>query len=159
VGRIFIRFGSPEDADRLIAEGIVPDTRGDALKRIEQWLSEQRAGRRLVLISEDKTGLLGLLQLVFALPAGYNDPEAANGRDVAMMESLRIKPGAPQSVAGELLHQAQVLAHKKNIKTLTFCLPMTDNRALAQVKSWGFEEFRIMPEKTKMVAFFRKAVD
>ena len=159
MARIFIRFGAPEDVEPLIAAQIVLDAKGDARKRITQWLDEQKAGRRLVLIAEDKSGMLGILQLVFKLPPGYDDPEAANGRDVAMMESLRLRPGTPQGVASEMLHQAQVLAHKRAIKTLTFCLPMNDNRALAQVKSWGFEEFRIMPEKTKMLAFFRKAVE
>jgi hypothetical protein len=28
-------------------------------------------------------------------------------------------------------------------------------RALTQVKSWGFEEFHIMPEGAKLLAFFR----
>jgi hypothetical protein len=36
---------------------------------------------------------------------------------------------------------------------------MNANRALNQAKSWGFEEFRIMPEPTKMLAFFRKSID
>jgi len=30
---------------------------------------------------------------------------------------------------------------------------------LNQAKSWGFEEFRIMPEPDKMLAFFRKSLD
>lgn len=156
--KIYIRFGAPEDIERLITEGILANT-PEVRTRCELWLSEQRAGRRVVLIAEDKTGMLGVLQLVFKLPTGYSDPESANGRDIAMMDTMRLKPGAPAGISNELLHQAQVLAHKRNIKTLTFCLPMTDNRALSQVKAWGFEEYRIMPEKTKMLAFFRKAVD
>jgi hypothetical protein len=36
---------------------------------------------------------------------------------------------------------------------------MNDNRALRQARSWGFEEFRIMPEPTKMLAFFRKSIN
>jgi hypothetical protein len=31
-------------------------------------------------------------------------------------------------------------------------------RALTQVKSWGFEEFHIMPEGAKLLAFFRKRI-
>jgi hypothetical protein len=30
-----------------------------------------------------------MVQVVFRLPIGYEDPEAANGYDVAMMEGLR----------------------------------------------------------------------
>ena len=32
-------------------------------------------------------------------------------------------------------------------------------RAIHQARSWGFEEFRIMAEPTKMLAFFRKSID
>jgi len=99
------------------------------------------------------------VQIVFSFPPGYNDPEAANGRDIAMMEGLRVKPGAPAEVGNELVHEVQGIARKKNVKTLTFCLPMNQNKALAQAKRWGFEEFRIMAEKTKMLCFFRKNVD
>lgn len=112
-----------------------------------------------MLLAEDGSGILGFVQIVFAFPQGYNDPEAANGRDIAMMESLRIKPGAPAEVGNELVQEVQLVARKKNVKTLTFCLPMSQNKALAQAKRWGFEEFRIMAEKTKMLCFFRKNVD
>jgi hypothetical protein len=53
----------------------------------------------------------------------------------------------------------QNIARKRNIKTLTFLLAMGDNRGIAQAKSWGFEEFRIMPEQGRMLAFFRKSVE
>jgi hypothetical protein len=36
---------------------------------------------------------------------------------------------------------------------------MGDNRGIAQAKSWGFEEFRIMPEQGRMLAFFRKSIE
>ena len=48
---------------------------------------------------------------------------------------------------------------KKSVKTLTFLISMENSKGIAQVKSWGFEEFRIMPEGNKMLAFFRKSVD
>ena len=47
---------------------------------------------------------------------------------------------------------------KRNIKTLTFCLPMNNSRAIYQARSWGFEEFRIMPEQGRMLAFLRKSI-
>lgn len=122
-------------------------------------LAEQKVGRRLILIAEDETGLLGMVQLVFKLPVGYDDPEAANGMDVAMMESLRTRPGVPAEVGTELVAEVQRVAMKRNVKTLTFLLSMNNNKGIQQVKSWGFEEFRIMPEADKMLAFFRKSVD
>ncbi|MFN2527940.1 MAG: hypothetical protein ABR584_04390 [Candidatus Baltobacteraceae bacterium] len=160
--KIFIRYGQDADAARLISEGLVggkPPPNETWEKRIGTWFSEQKAGRRLILVAEDGSGILGLVQIVFSFPVGYNDPEAANGRDIAMMEGLRIKPGAPAEVGNELVHEVQGIARKKNVKTLTFCLPMNQNKALAQAKRWGFEEFRIMAEKTKMLCFFRKNVD
>ena len=122
-------------------------------------LAEQKAGRRAILIAEDQSGLLGMVQLVFKLPPGYDDPEAANGMDVAMMESLRLSPNAPPEVGNELVGEVQRLAMKRKVKTLTFLISMNNTRGINQAKSWGFEEFRIMPEADKMLAFFRKSVD
>jgi hypothetical protein len=159
---IFLRFAVPGDVQRLIADAVVT---GPAPKRetwpqrIKTWLAEQQAGRRVVLVAEDETGLLGVVQIVFSFPPGYNDPEAANGMDVAMMEGLRTRAGAPAEVGTRLVEEVQRVAAKRNVKTLTFCLPMSANRALNQAKGWGFEEFRIMPEATGMLAFFRKSID
>ncbi len=122
-------------------------------------LAEQKAGRRVILVAEDRGGLLGMVQLVFKLPTGYVDPEAANGMDVAMMESLRVRPSTPPEVGTELVGEVQRLAMKRNVKTLTFLISMDNTRGINQAKSWGFEEFRIMPEADKMLAFFRKSVD
>ena len=122
-------------------------------------LGEQKAGRRAILIAEAQSGLLGMVQLVFKLPLGYDDPEAANGMDVAMIESLRVRPGAPAEVGSELVSEVQRLAMKRNVKTLTFLVSMSNTKGINQAKSWGFEEFRIMPEADKMLAFFRKSID
>lgn len=160
--KIFIRFAQASDLERLVKDGVVggpPPNKETWNQRIVKWLSEQRAGRRVILIAEDVSGLLGMVALVFRLPLGYDDPEAANGMDVAMMENLRTRPGAPPEVGNELVTEVQRLALKRNVKTLTFCIPMTNARGLQQARRWGFEEFRIMPEPGKMLAFFRKSVD
>lgn len=158
--KIFIRFAAAGDVERLIRDQVVRNEAAPKLQqRISKWLAEQQAGRRVVLVAEDETGLLGVVQLVFSFPPGYNDPEAANGMDVAMMESLRLREVAPAEVGTRLVEEVQRIASKRNVKTLTFLLPMNANRALTQAKSWGFEEFRIMPEPGKMLAFFRKSID
>ena len=160
--KIFIRFAQQSDVARLLNERIItgpPPKRETWPQRIMRWLSEQQAGRRVVLIAEDETGILGTVQLVFAFPPGYQDPEAANGMDVAMMEGLRTRSDAPPEVGTQLMAEVQKAAAKRNVKTLTFCLPMSANRALRQAKEWGFVEFRIMPEPNKMLAFFRKSID
>jgi hypothetical protein len=100
-----------------------------------------------------------MVQIIFKLPLGYDDPEAANGMDVAMMEGLRLRPNSPPEVGTELVGEVQRIALKRKVKTLTFLLSMSNSRAISQAKSWGFEEFRIMPEADKMFAFFRKSVD
>ena len=161
MSRVFIRYASPKDADRLISDGVVGGATptGDPwLPRVQKWLNEQQAGRRLILIAEDASGLLGTVQLVFRFPTGYADPEAANGLDIAMIETLRTRADAPPGVAGQLVTDVQNIARKRAVKTLTFLLPMADNRGIAQAKSWGFEEFRIMPEQGRMLAFFRKSI-
>ena len=160
--KIFIRFGQASDVERLTREGVLsgtPSSRETWTQRMTMCLGEQKAGRRLILIAEDETGLLGMVQLVFKLPTGYDDPEAANGMDVAMMESLRLRPGAPAEVGTELVGEVQRVAMKRNVKTLTFLLSMNNSKGIHQAKSWGFEEFRIMPEADKMLAFFRKSVE
>jgi hypothetical protein len=150
------------DVQRLLAEGVItgPQPQRETWpQRIMRWLAEQQAGRRVILVAEDAGGLLGMVQLVFSFPPGYNDPEAANGMDIAMMEGLRARTDAPAEVGNQLVAEVQRIAAKRNVRTLTFLLPMNANRALNQAKSWGFEEFRIMPEPTKMLAFFRKSID
>lgn len=160
--KIFIRFAQPGDAARLLSDGVITGpspAREPWPARINTWLAEQKAGRRAFLVAEDAGGLLGMVQLVFEFPRGYSDPEAANGVDVAMMEGLRLRVGAPAELGGQLVEEVQKLAQKRNVKTLTFLLPMNQNKALRQAKLWGFEEFRIMPEPSKMLAFFRKSID
>lgn len=162
VSRIFIRFALPRDAERLVADGVITGAApaGETWpERIAKWLAEQSAGRRVILIAEDSSGLLGTVQLIFKFPPGYNDPEAANGLDTAMIESLKTRSDAPAAVMIELITDVQTLAKKKRVQTLTFCLPMTSERSINQVKAWGFSEFRIMPEATKTVAFFRKSIE
>jgi hypothetical protein len=160
--RIFLRFAQNSDIERLIKDGVLtgaPSSRETWAQRLTMCLAEQKAGRRVILVAEEQSGLLGMVQLVFKLPIGYDDPEAANGMDVAMMESLRLRQSAPPEVGNELVGEVQRLAIKRRVKTLTFLISMHNTRGIAQAKSWGFEEFRIMPEADKMLAFFRKSVD
>jgi hypothetical protein len=162
VSRVFIRYALPRDAERLVADGVVgtvPATGEPWGPRVQKWLSEQQAGRRLILVAEDASGLLGTVQIVFSFPIGYADREAANGIDVAMVEALKTRSDAPHGVATQLITDVQNIARKRGIRTLTFLLPLHDNRGIAQAKSWGFEEFRIMPDSGRMLAFFRKSVD
>lgn len=161
MSRVFIRYALQRDSERLVADGVITGTTPTGepwQQRVQKWLSEQQAGRRLVLVAEDATGLLATVQLVFKFPTGYADPEAANGIDIAMIEALRTRPDAPHGVATQLITDVQNIAKKRNVRTLTFLLPMGDNRGIAQAKSWGFEEFRIMPEQGRMLAFFRKSI-
>jgi hypothetical protein len=162
VSRIVIRYAAAADVQRLVTDGVfsgVPAPGETWPTRIAKWLSEQTAGRRVILVAEGVNGLLGTVQLIFKFPPGYNDPEAANGMDIGMIESLRTRPDAPAPVTNQLIADVQAIAKKKHITTLTFCIPMNSERSIAQVKSWGFQEFRIMPEPTKMLAFFRKSVE
>ncbi len=160
--KIYLRFAQAGDVERLQRDGVLtgmPSARETWTHRMTMCLNEQKFGRRAILIAEDQSGLLGMVQLVFRMPNGYEDPEAANGMDVAMMESLRVRPNVPAEVGAELVGEVQRLAMKKNVKTLTFLISMQNTRGINQAKSWGFEEFRIMPEADKMLAFFRKSVD
>jgi hypothetical protein len=162
VSRVFIRYALPRDADRLVLDGVITGNTSTGepwQQRIQKWLSEQQAGRRLILVAQDASGLLATVQLVFKFPTGYADPEAANGMDIAMIDSLRSRADAPPGVTTQLITDVQKIAKKRNIRTITFLLPMGDNRGITQAKSWGFQEFRIMPEPGRMLAFFRKSIE
>jgi hypothetical protein len=159
--RIALRAAGLRDAERLIVDGVLagPLPAGESwLNRINGWLNEMQSGRRLVMVADDGRRLLGMAQLVFKLQPGRSDPEACNGVDIAMVETLRAGPEAPPLLATQMINELESYAKKRRIKTITFLVPMENNRALAQVKEWGFEEFRIMPEGTRLLAFFRKAI-
>lgn len=126
--------------------------------RAAQWLEEMQEGRRLVMVADLDGKMVGMGQLIFRFASGYQDPEAANGTDIAMIDSIRMRPDAPANLSSHIIGELERYAKKHRIRTLTFLVPMDNNRALSQVKSWGFEEFRIMPEGAKLLAFFRKRI-
>lgn len=162
MSRISIRFAKPDDARRFETDGVVsgPPPPGESWsERIAKWGIEQAAGRRAILVAEDASGLLGMVHLIFRFPPGYTDAEVANGRDTAMIESLRARSNVPARVLDKLISDVQVVAKRHRIKVVTLCLPLENDRAILQAKSWGFTEFRLMPEAQKLVAFFRKSID
>lgn len=126
--------------------------------RAAQWLEEMQEGRRLVMVAEYGGKMMGMGQLIFKFANGYQDAEAANGSDIAMIDSIRMRPDAPGNLSTHIIVELEKYAKKHRIRILTFLVPMDNNRALNQVKSWGFEEFRIMPEGAKLLAFFRKRI-
>jgi hypothetical protein len=161
VARLVLRNATSRDIERLQRDGVV----GGALPpgetwsaRIGSWLAEMQAGRRFVVVAEAGGKLVGVTQLIFKFAGGYEDPEAANGTDTAMIEMIRSTPDAPPDTQTLLVRELQTVAKKRNVRTLTFLVAMDNNKALAQVKGWGFEEFRIMPEGSRLLAFFRKRV-
>ncbi len=161
VSRIALRAAGSRDVQRLITDGVL----GGALPageswtmRISSWLDEMQAGRRLVMVAESDRKLIGIGQLVFRFADGYDDAEAANGVDIAMVETIRTRPDAPTTLATQMMNEFEKYARKRRVRTLTFLVPMDNNRVLNQVKGWGFEEFRIMPEGARLLAFFRKAI-
>jgi hypothetical protein len=125
--------------------------------RVGQWIAEMQAGRRLVMVAEYGPKLVGLGQLVFRFADGFQDLEAANGADIAMVETIRAGP-EPAGLANFIIGELERYARTRRIRTLTFLVPMENNKILAQVKGWGFEEFRIMPKGAQLLAFFRKRI-
>jgi hypothetical protein len=161
VARIALRACSLRDVQRLVNDGVLagPVPAGESWpSHAAHWLDEMHEGRRLVMVAEFGGALVGMGQLIFRFANGYQDPEAANGADVAMLDSIRMRPDAPANLSTHIIAELEKYAKKHRIKTLTFLVPMDNNRALNQVKSWGFEEFRIMPEGAKLLAFFRKRI-
>jgi hypothetical protein len=161
VARIALRACTSRDVPRLISDGVLTGAvpAGESWPaRAGQWLDEMKEGRRLVMVAEFDGKMAGMAQLIFRFANGYQDPEAANGADIAMIDSIRMRPDAPANLSTHIIVELEKYAKKNRIKTVTFLVPMDNNRALSQVKSWGFEEFRIMPEGAKLLAFFRKRI-
>lgn len=161
IERIVIRFASKSDARRLVADGVItgPPPAGMTWEqRIAQWFAEQARGYRAVLVAQERSRLVGLVQLVFKFPEGRSDPEAADGKDTAMMDLLRVRPTAAPQLTEHLINEVEGLARKRGIKTLTFRVSMQQTQALAQARKWGFKEFRIMPEGSSQHVFFRKSL-
>ncbi len=161
MARIALRACGPRDVGRLIEDGVLagPVPPGENWRdRANTWLAEMQEGRRLVMVADFGGKLVGMGQLIFRFANGYQDAEAANGSDIAMIDSIRTRPDAPGNLATNMVAEFERYAKKNRIKTLTFLVPMDNNRTLTQVKSWGFEEFRIMPEGAKLLAFFRKRI-
>jgi hypothetical protein len=161
VARIALRGCTPRDVQRLINDGVLtgPLPAGETwASRVNGWLAEMNDGRRLVMVAEFGGALVGMGQLIFRFAEGYQDPEAANGTDVAMVDTIKTRPDAPANLSTHIIGELERYARKHHIRTVTFLVPMDNNRALNQVKAWGFEEFRIMPEGARLLAFFRKRI-
>ncbi len=161
MARIAFRGCTPRDVQRLINDGVLTGALppGETwATRVNGWLAEMNGGRRLVMVAELSGVLIGIGQLIFRFADGYQDAEAANGSDIAMVDTIRTRPDAPANLPTHIIGELERYARKQHIRTVTFLVPMDNNRALNQVKAWGFEEFRIMPEGARLLAFFRKRI-
>ncbi len=161
MARIALRGCTPRDVQRLVTDGVLTGAlpAGESWPaRVNGWLAEMNEGRRLVMVAEFGGSLVGFGQLVFRFADGYQDPEAANGSDIAMVDTIRTRPDAPPNLSTHIIGELERYARKHHVRTVTFLVPMDNNRALNQVKAWGFEEFRIMPEGARLLAFFRKRI-
>lgn len=162
MGRISLRFAVEFDAGRLVHDGVLtgPLPPGESWEgRMHYWLEEMLRGRRLIIIAQGAGTVEGIAQLVFRFPEGHRDREAADGVESAMVEMVRARPGPHSAtVSSALMREVEMLARQRRFRRLTYLVPMENNRAIAQVKSWGFEEFRIMPEGNRMLAFFKKSL-
>jgi hypothetical protein len=59
--KIFIRFAQASDVERLVRDEVISGpspTKETWNQRVVKWLSEQRSGRRFILVAEDQVGLL-----------------------------------------------------------------------------------------------------
>jgi len=138
VPRIALRACSSRDAQRLVNDGVLTGTvpAGDSwVARVSKWLDEMQEGRRLVMVAEFGGALVGMGQLIFRFADGYQDADAANGTDIAMVDTIRTRPDAPPNLATHIIGELERYARKRNIRTVTFLVPMDNNRALNQSRA------------------------
>jgi hypothetical protein len=162
MGRILIRLAVPNDQRRLIASGLLgPAPAGNTWDaRLRAWFAEQQRAHRLILVADDGSTFLGMVHIVFKPPEGMNDPEVVNGKDVALMEHLRIRPKTPAQLAEQLANQLEQevenLANKRDMTRLTYSVPGDSMTLVNQARGWGFVEFRVMVDGGKNLVFMRK---
>lgn len=162
MARIVIRLAVPTDGRRLIADSLItgnPPAGTTWEERIAQWFGEQQRGLRGILVADDGAHLLGCVHLVFKV-AG--DPDIANGKDVALMEHLRVRPKTVVQVAEELSNQlvreAEALAQRRSIVALSYMVPGDNNALMAQARAWGYQQSRMMPDGGRWLMFMRKSL-
>jgi len=152
----------PNDHRRLVASGLLgsPPAGGTWDERLRGWFAEQTRARRLILVADDGSTFLGMVQILFSPPPGMNDPEVVNGKDVALMEHLRIRPKTPtqlaEQVANQLEREAENLGRKRNMTRMTYSVPGESIPLVNQARGWGFVEFRVMNDAGKNLVFMRK---
>lgn len=163
MSRIVIRLAVPNDQRRIISSGLLGVAAAGAAtwdERLRVWFAAQQRAHRLILVADDGTNLLGWVHIVFTPPEGMNDPEVVNGKDVALMEHLRLRPKTlaqlADQVANQLEREAENLARKRNMTRLTYMLPAETAALVSQARGWGFVEFRVMNDGGKNLVFLRK---
>ena len=162
MSRIVIRLAVPNDHRRLVSSGLLgsPPAGSTWDDRLRGWFAEQTRARRLILVADDGSTFLGMVQILFSPPEGMNDPEVVNGKDVALMEHLRIRPKTPaqlaDQVANQLEREAENLGRKRNMTRLTYSVSGESMALVNQARGWGFVEFRVMNDGGKNLVFMRK---
>lgn len=163
MANILIRFATLPDRGRIIADGLIsgnPPPGTTWPQRVAAWFTEVQAGRRAIIVAEEKPRLIGCIHVVFKFPEGVNDPEVVDGKEIALIEHLRFNPKTPAKVteqlATQLEREAESVARRRNVKKLTYMVPMESNTLVNQAKAWGYQEFRVMMDGGRTLAFFRK---
>lgn len=163
MSRIVIRLAVPNDQRRFLASGLLggtPPSGGTWEARLAGWFAEQTRAHRLILVADDGSNLLGCVHVLFKAPPTMNDPEVVNGKDVALMEHLRIRPKTlatlAEQVAEQLEHEAENVARKRGMTRLTYMIPSDATSLVNQARKWGFVEFRVMQDGGKPLVFLRK---
>jgi hypothetical protein len=160
---ILIRFATPADRGRFIVDGLItgnPPAGTTWQERVVQWFTDVQHGRRAIIVAEDNRRLIGCIHVVFKFPEGVNDPEVADGKEVALVEHLRfsakVPPKVVEQLALQLEREAESVARRRSVKKLTYMVPMESNTLVNQAKAWGYQEFRVMMDGGRTLAFFRK---
>lgn len=163
MSRIVIRLAVPNDQRRLLSSGLLgstPPAGATWEDRLRGWFAEQQRAHRLILIADDGSNILGWVHVVFKPPEGMNDPEVVNGKDVALMEHLRIRPKTlaqlGDQIAQQLEREAENLARKRRMTRLTYMVPGESTLSINQARAWNFVEFRVMNDAGRNLVFFRK---
>lgn len=130
------RMATVEDRERLVA---LREVAGWDADRVDGWLEECAAGRRLLWLAERDGADVAMVALLLA----HEDPEVADGRSCVCMTSLVVLPSERgRGVGRRLTALAEHEARRRGVGVMTLYTRVENEAAIALYRSLGYVEWK-----------------
>jgi len=136
--------------DSLVAIVATYDGNSEKLAEVKKQLLKELSlagiGRRFYIFEKDDT-IAAMIQLV--LDHAENDPELADGREIAHVHNLQVRKELQRRGIGRgLMEFVEKAARGMGKKVLTLGVDDGNERAIKLYKKLGYETFKIEPGRT-----------